>query len=124
MRHAFAALLLFTALLAPAIAAAAESASPAGQGQAARQVHVRVTAMGFEPSRIRLKKGVPTTIVFERVTDETCIKAIDIPDENVSGLELPLRKPVSVTITPRKAGLEKFHCSAMGMGNGRILVEN
>ncbi len=120
MRTALAVLVLVLGSRLPAGAAEGPTAT---QGQAPRQVRVRITAMGFEPSRIEVKQGVPTTLVFERVTDHTCIKAIDIPDENVTGLELPLGKPVSVTITPRRVGVEKFHCSAMGMGNGRIVVE-
>jgi plastocyanin domain-containing protein len=39
-------------------------------------------------------------------------------------LDLPLNKPVSVTVTPKKAGVERFHCSAMAMGDGRLDVSN
>lgn len=56
------------------------------------------------------------------MTDDTCITAIDIPAEKVSRLELPLDRPVSVTITPAKEGTEEFHCSEMGMGDGRLIV--
>ena len=30
--------------------------------------------------------------------------------------------PVAVTVTPAKAGTKPFHCSAMGMGNGKLVV--
>jgi plastocyanin domain-containing protein len=49
--------------------------------------------------------------------------AVDIPEENVKELELPLNKTVTVTFTPKKTGTERFHCSAMAMGKGRIIVE-
>ena len=62
------------------------------------------------------------TLSFLRTTDRTCIKAIDIPAEKVKGFELPLNKAVAVTITPAKAGVEKFHCTAMAMGDGKIVV--
>jgi plastocyanin domain-containing protein len=104
-------------LAAPAVAA--DKAPAAG-----RKVEIKVTDAGFEPREVKLRKGEPTTLVFTRLTDATCIKAIDIPDEKVKKLELPLDKPVSVTITPKKAGVEAFHCSAMGMGNGRLVVED
>jgi len=90
--------------------------------EAARRVDIKVTADGFQPREIPLKKGERVTLVFTRVTDDTCITAIDIPAEKVSKVELPLDKPVSVAITPSKAGTEEFHCSAMGMGDGRLIV--
>jgi hypothetical protein len=40
----------------------------------------------------------------------------------VSNVELPLGKAVSVTVTPGKSGVEPFHCSAMGMGDGELVV--
>jgi hypothetical protein len=29
---------------------------------------------------------------------------------------------VSVTITPAKSGTQPFHCTAMGMGGGKLVV--
>lgn len=86
-------------------------------------MEIKVTEAGFEPREVRARKGEALTLVFTRVTDRTCIRAIDIPDEEVKGFQLPLDEPVSLTITPKKAGVKAFHCSAMGMGNGRIVVE-
>jgi plastocyanin domain-containing protein len=90
---------------------------------AGRTVEIKVTEAGFEPREVKARKGEALTLVFTRVTDRTCIRAIDIPDEEVKGFQLPLGEPVSLTITPKKAGVKAFHCSAMGMGNGRIVVE-
>ena len=105
-------------LAAPAFAADKPAVPPAG-----RKVAIKVTDAGFEPREVKAKKGEPLTLVFTRVTDRTCIRAIDIPDEKVKAFELPLDKAVSLTITPQKAGVEAFHCTAMGMGDGRIVVE-
>ncbi len=96
---------------------------PAAAGPGAERVDIRVTESGFEPRQIRVKRGRPTTLAFTRTTDRTCMKAIDIPDEGVKGLALPLNRTVTVTITPKRAGTEPFHCSARGMGKGRIVVE-
>ncbi|GEJ57300.1 cupredoxin domain-containing protein [Anaeromyxobacter diazotrophicus] len=104
-----------------ALAAAVLLAAPA---LAADTVQIQVTGRGFEPQQVKAKKGQPTTLVFTRTSDRTCITAVDIPAENVKQLELPLGKPVSVTITPKQKGIEKFHCSAMGMGGGKIVVED
>jgi plastocyanin domain-containing protein len=87
-------------------------------------VVIKVTEDGFQPKDVKAKKGEPITLVFERMTEDTCMTAVDIPDENVKELDLPLKKPVSVTVRPKKAGVEKFHCSAMAMGDGRIIVSN
>jgi plastocyanin domain-containing protein len=121
MRHVIA----LAALLAagPALAAEAPAKGAPASAAAVRTVEIKVTEAGFEPREIRVKKGQPTKLVFTRKTDRTCITAVDIPDEKVTKFELPLDKPVALTITPRKAGVESFHCSAMGMGNGRIIVE-
>ncbi|HET8724059.1 MAG TPA: cupredoxin domain-containing protein [Anaeromyxobacteraceae bacterium] len=111
--------ILVVALALPAYAAD-KAAAPAAAGKA---IQIKVTENGFEPQEIKVKKGQPVTLTFLRTTDRTCIKAIDIPAEKVKGFELPLDKPVSLTITPAKAGVEKFHCTAMAMGNGKIVVE-
>jgi plastocyanin domain-containing protein len=114
MRHFALAVALAFAL--PAVAHAADKAG--------KKVAIKVTDDGFKPAEIKVKKGEPTTIEFTRVTDSTCITAVDIPAENVKEFSLPLNKTVSLTITPKKAGVEKFHCSAMGMGDGKIVVED
>jgi plastocyanin domain-containing protein len=130
MRYAAVLVAVLVAALAisPALAAeqkpagAAPAAAPATQ--AGRKIEITVNEAGFEPREIKLKKGEPATLVFTRKTDRTCITAIDIPAEDVKKLKLPLNQPVALTITPKKAGVEAFHCSAMGMGNGKLIVED
>jgi len=111
---------------APVLAAETSTASPAPASKAAagRRVEIKVTEDGFVPREIKVKKGEPTTLTFTRVTESTCITAVDIPDEKVQELALPLNKAVSVTVTPKKKGVEKFHCSAMAMGDGKLVVED
>lgn len=106
------------------IALALLSASPAlAEPAPGRKVAIKVTDAGFEPREVKARTGEPLTMVFTRVTDRTCITAIDIPDEKVKGFQLPLDKAASLTITPTKVGVKAFHCSAMGMGGGTIVVE-
>ena len=111
---------------APVLAAETSTASPApaAKAPAGRRVEIKVTEDGFVPREIKVKKGEPTTLTFTRVTESTCITAIDIPDEKMQELALPLNKAVSVTVTPKKKGVEKFHCSAMAMGDGKLVVED
>ena len=124
----YAAALVAALAISPAFAAeqkpagAAPAAAPAAQ--AGRKIEITVNEAGFEPREIKLKKGEPATLVFTRKTERTCITAIDIPAEDVKKLKLPLNQPVALTITPKKAGVEAFHCSAMGMGNGKLVVED
>jgi plastocyanin domain-containing protein len=124
MRHAVLALALLFAV--PALAT--EPAKPVEKAPAAakagKKVAIKVTPEGFQPQQVKVKKGEPTTLEFTRVTDDTCMTEVDIPAENVKEFALPLNKTVSLTITPKKAGVEKFHCSAMGMGDGKIVVED
>ena len=103
----------------PVLAADKAPAAPAAAGT---KVEIKVTENGFEPKEVKVKKGQPVTLSFLRTTDRTCIKAIDIPAEKVKNFQLPLDKAVSLTITPAKAGVEPFHCTAMGMGGGKIIV--
>lgn len=114
MRYAF-------VLCVVIMASSALSADPA---PAPRKVEITVTESGFEPQQVKARKGESLSLVFTRTTDMTCITAIDIPDENVKNLDLPLNKAVSVTVTPRKTGVEPFHCSAMGMGDGKLVVSD
>jgi plastocyanin domain-containing protein len=126
MRHVItlAALLIAAPALAAGAPAKAPATAPAANApEAVRTIEIKVTEAGFEPREIKVKKGEPTKLVFTRKTEQTCITAIDIPDEKVAKFELPLDKPVALTITPKKAGVEAFHCTAMGMGNGKIIVE-
>ena len=114
-----AALLTILVAALPALAADPAPAAPA----AGKKIEIKVTDAGFEPREVRVKKGEPVTLSFLRTTDRTCIKAVDIPAEKEKNFQLPLDKAVSLTITPTKPGVEAFHCTAMGMGGGKIVVE-
>ena len=108
--------------LVVALPVLAADKAPAAPAPAGTKVEIKVTENGFEPKEVKVKKGQPVTLSFLRTTDRTCIKAIDIPAEKVKGFDLPLNKAVTLTITPTKAGVEKFHCTAMAMGDGKIVV--
>ena len=124
MRYAALALALLFAVPALATEPAKAAEKTPAAAKAGKKVAIKVTADGFQPHQIKVKKGEATTLEFTRVTDDTCITELDIPAENVKEFPLPLNKTVSLTITPKKAGVEKFHCSAMGMGDGKIIVED
>lgn len=82
---------------------------------------ISVTDAGFVPLNLKVKKGVPVDLVITRKTDQTCAKAISIPDYGIKQ-ELPLNEPVTVTFTPARAGDIKYTCG-LDMMTGVISVE-
>ncbi|MCC6484268.1 MAG: cupredoxin domain-containing protein [Armatimonadetes bacterium] len=81
---------------------------------------VTVTADGYEPSTLNLKKDVRAKITFTRKVDSECASEVVFPDYKVRK-KLPLNKPVVVEFTP-KAGTFKFTCG-MGMYKGKLVVK-
>ncbi len=86
-----------------------------------RTVNLKVDSNGFEPAKVRVKKGEPLKLIFTRTTDQTCAKKLVIKDASVSK-DLPLNKPVEVHFTPVKTGEIRYACG-MDMASGVLLVE-
>jgi plastocyanin domain-containing protein len=89
--------------------------------KAAKTVEIAVTSDGFTPADIKVKAGETVKLVVTRKTDKTCAKEVVIRDLGVNQ-PLPLDKPVTVEITPKKAGTIRYAC-AMDMIAGTITVE-
>ncbi|MGH9221035.1 MAG: efflux RND transporter periplasmic adaptor subunit [Vicinamibacterales bacterium] len=81
---------------------------------------VKVTERGFEPDRVIVPKGAPTTVTFVRTTDKTCATEIVIPTQGIKQ-ELPLNKPV--TIEFKRANGEVAFACGMNMFKGSIVVQ-
>ena len=92
----------------------------ATEGKGANSVDILVDG-GYKPDNIRIKKGVTTTLVFERKDPNTCLEEIIIPDFKIKRY-LPLGKKVEIQLTPEKTGVYQTHCG-MGMFHGQIIVE-
>jgi plastocyanin domain-containing protein len=88
---------------------------------AARNIEMKVTAKGFEPSRIEVKKGEPLHLVVTRKIDATCAKELVIKDRDLRK-KLPLDQPVSFDFTPDKTGEMTYVCG-MGMISGLLVVQ-
>jgi hypothetical protein len=86
------------------------------------EIHVTANEKGFSPASFQLKKGVPARITFIRTTDSTCATEILWPDYGIKQ-ELPLNKPVIVTVTPRQTGpaSSEFTCG-MKMFKGTVTL--
>ncbi|OGC57749.1 hypothetical protein A2976_02120 [candidate division WWE3 bacterium RIFCSPLOWO2_01_FULL_41_9] len=85
------------------------------------QVEIMVSG-GYKPDVIRVKKGSPVTLKFNRKDPSSCLEELVIPDFG-KNIKLALGEITSVEITPSEPGEFQFHCG-MNMYHGRILVEN
>lgn len=81
---------------------------------------VAVTAKGFQPDTVNLKRGIPARVTFVREIEETCATAVVIPEYNIKR-DLPFKESVVVDFTPSKKGVFDFTCG-MKMLSGKIVV--
>ena len=132
--------LLLSAVAAVALAAAPALAQHAGHDHASmhpaaassdavsegtvqngvRVVELTVTGNGFEPSKVKVRKGEKVRLVVTRKTQRTCATEIVIKDAGIN-TPLPLDKAVAVEFTPTKTGELRYTCG-MGMIGGTLFV--
>ena len=86
-----------------------------------KTVKVRVTKNGFSPATINVEKGHLLNLVFYRADNEGCGTEVVFPSLNIRK-KLPLKKNVTVQITPKEAGEINFSCG-MNMMKGTIIAE-
>jgi len=86
-----------------------------------QQVKIRVDDKGFTPSQVALEKGKPASLVFVRMTDETCAKEVIFPELKVEK-DLPLRAPVAIDIPTGEARTLTFQCG-MAMYKSAVVVQ-
>ena len=91
-----------------------------GKQPAVQKVSVALTEKGYEPTSLKLAKGVPAQVTFVRRVSATCATQIVIADYDIKRA-LPLNEPVLVEFTPKKFGTFAFTCG-MGMLRGSIVV--
>jgi plastocyanin domain-containing protein len=107
-------------LLAPAILLGAAVATPAA-AEDSKPIPITLTNEGLVPSTIDVKSGQPVKLVVTRKAERTCATEVVMKDFGVNE-PLPLDKPVTVTVTPKKPGKYKVTCG-MGMVLGVINVQ-
>ena len=76
---------------------------------------------GYDPGVVRLKRGVPARLVFDRQETSPCSEEIVIPAFGVKQFLAPFKKTV-VEILPKDAGKFEMTCG-MSMLHGTLLVE-
>ena len=86
-----------------------------------QRVTVALTEKGYEPTTLRLRRGVPAQVTFIRKVSATCGTQIVLPDYDIKRA-LPLDDPVLVKFTPKRSGTFAFTCG-MGMLRGSLIVQ-
>lgn len=86
-----------------------------------KNIDLKVTENGFEPSEIKVTPGTHVILNVTRKTDVTCATQIKIKEKNIKE-ELPLNKTVKVDLGVLKKGDVRFACG-MDMISGHIVAE-
>lgn len=76
---------------------------------------------GYEPAEVRLKRGIPARLVFDRQETSGCSEEVVIPDFGIRKF-LPAFQKTTVELKPETAGSFEFTCG-MSMLRGRLVVE-
>lgn len=85
-----------------------------------QEIEVQVRG-GYDPGVIRLKRGVPARLVFDRQETSSCSEEIVIPEFGIRRFLEPFKK-TPVEITPTKSGRFEMTCG-MSMLHGTLVVE-
>jgi Cu+-exporting ATPase len=76
---------------------------------------------GYSPEVIRLRRGVPAQLTFDRQESGDCTSRVVFPDFRVTAA-LPAHQRTTVRLTPASAGTFGFACG-MNMVHGTLVVE-
>lgn len=91
----------------------------AGEG-GMQEVTITVQA-GYTPSEVKVKRGAPVRLVFDRRETSGCSEEVVIPEFGIRRF-LPAFQKTAVELTPEEAGTFDFTCG-MSMLHGKLIVE-
>lgn len=97
------------------------AANVAATSTLADAIRINVTASGYEPSQISVKRGQTLKLAFYRTDAQNCAGTVTFPRLNITR-ELPVGETVVIELTPKEAGEVSFTCG-MGMYKGMLVVE-
>jgi hypothetical protein len=84
-------------------------------------IRINITASGYEPSQIPVRRGQPLKLAFYRTDAQNCGGTIVFPQLNIRR-QLPAGQAVVIELTPTEAGELSFTCG-MGMYKGMLVVQ-
>ena len=108
--------------LALSLSLACAAASVIAKPKKIKTVRINISQEGYAPAAVSVKKGQTVRLVFYRSDANNCGEELVFPALNLKR-EIPVRKPIVVTLTPRRTGEIAFACG-MDMFRGKILVTN
>ena len=76
---------------------------------------------GYDPGTVRVKRGIPVRLVFNRQDTSSCSEEVVIPEFGVRKF-LPTGERTPVELTPNKDGRFEITCG-MSMLHGTLVVE-
>lgn len=85
-----------------------------------QEVTIRVQG-GYSPSSVRVRRGAPVRLVFDRQETSGCSEEVVLGDFGIRRF-LPAHERTAVEFTPERAGTYEFTCG-MSMLRGRVVVE-
>jgi len=86
-----------------------------------QEVEIEVKG-GYDPGVIRLKRGVPARLVFNRQETSSCSEEVVLPAFGIRRF-LPPFKKTPVELTPTERGTFEITCG-MSMLHGKLVVED
>ena len=98
---------------------AAATAAVAGDG--VQTVRIKVLG-GYEPQTVRVKRGKPVRLVFDRQETTPCSEEIVLADFGVRKFLAPFHE-TPVELTPERSGTFDITCG-MSMLHGKLVVED
>ncbi len=97
------------------------SASAVAGAEGRQEVAITVQG-GYEPAEVRVKRGLPVRLVFDRQETSGCSEEVVLPDFGIRKF-LPAFQKTAVDLTPDRSGSFDFTCG-MSMLRGRLIVED
>lgn len=98
---------------------ARRSAATATQTGGVQEVTIAVQG-GYDPAEVKVRKGSPVRLVFDRRETSSCSEEVVIPDFGIRRF-LPAFQKTAIELTPEKPGTYEFTCG-MSMLRGRLVV--
>lgn len=95
------------------------AAAAAGSG-GVQEIRIAVEG-GYSPSAVRVRRGDPVRLIFDRRETSSCSEEVVMPDFGIRRY-LPANQETVVELTPERSGTYEFTCG-MGMLRGKVVVE-
>ena len=100
---------------------AEQSSASASVGSGGVQEIAIAVEGGYSPAAIRVKRGAPVRLVFDRRETNSCSEEVVIPAFGIRRF-LPAFQKTTVELVPDEPGTYEFTCG-MSMLRGKVIVE-